>query len=361
MSGESGTAGGSLDVGFGPEAFCGEEEGCFTVGPFSGRSEKLSFIAASLQNPETSWSLGEYGALAEFHHSGQTHVSSSFAMQGDGAVAVNASTFRAIAYEIPSGRPGLWQHGVALCVPAAEALMGQREVVTDLGIDTGALSAGVRSERLFDLGLGLRTAAFCVRTADSHLLRRLTESVGRRFLEVDGLYDLLVDASPARVLISKVGRIEVLSRIPRNGEAAPEGPHTHLLPALLDSRQRHSVLLPIPPGWQPCMFLYPANALYDRWGRPRQFDRRAHSAFQQLLLRFGDGRYVFAKQIVLEAIASGSTPDEVDLTSWSRRERMAVRVAVRQLAAQGRGNAGIERWASWSEPRGGSRWRSRLA
>lgn len=278
-------------------------------------------------------------------------------MQSDGAVAVNSGNFRAIAYEIPSGRPGLWQHGVALCAPAAEASMGRRGVASDLGIDSDAIDAGARSERLFDLGLGLRTAAFCVRTADSRLLGRLKEAVGRRFLEVDGLYDLLVDASPTRVVSSSIGRIEVLSRIPRNGEAGPQGPHTHLLPALLGSRQRHSALLPIPAGWQPCMFMYPANPLHDRWGGPREFDTRAHSAFRQLLLHFGDTRHLLAKQAVLEAIASGRTPDQTELASWSRRERMAVRVAVRQLAAQGGRKEELERWASWCEPRG--RFRSR--
>ena len=41
---------------------------------------------------------------------------------------------------------------------------------------------------------------------------------------------VILAASPHRVFVSRVGRIEVFQAIPSANGKSPEGPHTHVLP-----------------------------------------------------------------------------------------------------------------------------------
>ena len=82
--------------------------------------------------------------------------------------------------------------------------------------------------------MGHAAAAFCVRTGDAAVLARLREVAGapwREALEAVGAAVLV--ASPHRVVITPLGRIEVWGPIPPEQGTSPAGPHTHLLPALL--------------------------------------------------------------------------------------------------------------------------------
>ncbi len=69
------------------------------------------------------------------------------------------------------------------------------------------------------------------------------------------------EASPHRVCISALGRIEVYQHIPSAGRhvRTPEGPHTHLLLRLL--KAGHAADTAIPPGFVACLTLYPARRL----------------------------------------------------------------------------------------------------
>src|SRR5262249_29540444 len=140
-------------------------------------------------------------------------------------------------------------------------------------------------------------------------------------------------ASPHRVFISRVGRVEVYQAIPNAGGSSPIGPHTHVLPNLLAHRRTHAATEQIPEGWIPCAHLYPAHAARDAMGRSRPFDSARHRAFQDMLRRFGDPKFVALKERVVAAIAAGEDPSVVTITE-SRFARTNVRVALRQYKAE---------------------------
>jgi hypothetical protein len=54
----------------------------------------------------------------------------------------------------------------------------------------------------------------------------------------------ILAASPARVIETPLGRVEIDSPIPPPGGPAPRGPHTHLLPPLIARG------LDVPPGME---------------------------------------------------------------------------------------------------------------
>lgn len=220
-----------------------------------GSSGRL--IAAHLKFASTSWSIGMLGAVAEFFRApdeAHTTDSATFVVTARGAirVAVNGAA-RAIAYTAGGGGPS----SIALCLPAADCAMHGCSLVTEAGLDHGALRDCDRDAILFDLGLGSPYFDFYIRTADPAAIKCLREGVG--FSLFDARHSLPRDIPaihPHRVFVSRLGRIEVYQRIARAGETTPDGPHTHLLPELLKTGRVHTADVPIPPGWIPCVTLY---------------------------------------------------------------------------------------------------------
>ncbi len=303
----------------------------------------LEVLSGQLALPTTSWSLGEFGALGEFHHLGGSPVTDLTLDAADGSLAIADRPCTAIAYETVSGRPGRWLHGMALCLPADQATMNRRRVITALGRDAGAIRDRDRSAWLFDLGLGLTTVDFCVRTADPSLLQILRNAEGTALLPARSLFERLRQASPHRVLLSRLARLEVRSFIPLPGQASPHGAHTHLLPHLLHRRLAHSANVPVPHHLLPCLYLYPAHPLPDDSPAPGRFDARRHDAFQALMRSFGAPDQLEAKREIQRAIGRGEPP-RVLRGAQSRHGRLAIRVALRQLAAQGFPAAQLAPW-----------------
>jgi uncharacterized protein DUF6925 len=302
-------------------------------------------LAAHLRSARSSWSIGAFGAIAEFHRddSEETELSALSAVTARGAIAVRAGArCRAFAYEMLSARAGVWLHGIALCLPEAEARMEAREAIAELGPDHEAARPRDRDEALFDLGLGLANCEFCVRTADSEMRDALRAAVGSPLLASAPLVDLLKRASPHRVMRSRAGRIEVFQDIAPEGGRSPTGPHTHLLPRFLRQRRTHAANIPIPEGWLPCLSLYPPNPLQDEQGNPRPFDRSAWEAFQALLERYGDPGHLRVKRQVTAAVRAGSGPDA--LVPERRRGRAACRIALRQMRQTDGDSPALERW-----------------
>jgi hypothetical protein len=120
--------------------------------------------------------------------------------------------------------------------------------VTAAPADPGALRPADEKAVLVDLGVGYRVAAFCVRTADPALVAALQAVTGANWREaLDAVGHRLVDASPHRVVTGPLGRIEVYNPIPAEWGASPEGCHTHLLPALLETGRETADDLALPP------------------------------------------------------------------------------------------------------------------
>ena len=202
---------------------------------------------------------------------------------------------------------------------------------------------------LFDLGLGLESVDFCVRTSDPSLVTTLIAHEGRSLLGSDRLVATLKEASPHRVARSRLARVEVFQPIGRDGGASPEGPHTHLLPELLRVRRTHASTLPIPRGWLPCVSLYPASPVQDDHGRVRSFDEGAYRRFDAWLADFGEPTYVAAKRALFEHVRAGRLPRDVP-PATTRLTRNARRIALRQLAHLDGPSPVLTAWQSTVEP-----------
>ncbi len=262
-------------------------------------NEIESLLAEHLSEPSSSWSVGEFGVLAEFHHThpGAPGIDAFVALAEGGAMRVKPlAAARILAYETPSPNPRLWNHGIAFCLPESDARMDCRTGVTELGPDRDGIFESSQHETLFDLGLGRRSVNFCVRTADPALVALLRGAQGASVLERPELNAAIVAAGPARVVESRMARIEITNPIPPPGGVSPDGPHTHLMPELARRGRTHDANIPVPPGFLPCLTLYPAHPARDAEGREREFDAHLHAAYQRLLERYGDPDYVAAKR-----------------------------------------------------------------
>lgn len=307
----------------------------------------LELAAAHLRDPSSAWSIGAFGVLAEFAWEvGEPRESEAMAaITTRGAIRVaHDGHVRALAYEALSAQPGLWHHGVLFCLPQNRATTPERCVITEVGPDREAIRGDDQNAILFDLGLGAAAFDFCVRTGEPALIALLRRACGSRLL--DSRHDLaraLADASPHRVAMSQLARIEVYQRIAPPDGATPTGPHTHFIPRLLRPRLVHSANIALPAGYVPGLALYPAHPAKDEKGRAKPYARNAHAAFQSLLSRFGNPDAHAAKAALLNAIARGESP-----ASWTppttRSARQACRIAVRQLRQLGECSPTLGQW-----------------
>ncbi len=268
------------------------------------RDAVAALLRDALRDPGTAWSLGSFGAIAEFMRDPDEPVS---ALPDDrlgmatarGAIAMRPDPdLRPVAYETASASG--WNHAVALCLPEGACAMNRRGVVTELGPDREAARPEDRDGVLFDLGLGLLAVDACLRSRDPEVIARLREGAGQPLFSPGNpigprLVAMFVAMSPHRVFLARFGRIEVYAPIPPAGGTSPEGPHTHVLPKLLRSGRTHSATTPIPAGLVPCAALHPAHPCKDMQGRRIAFDPARLAAFQVLLERWGDPALVAIK------------------------------------------------------------------
>ena len=304
-------------------------------------------LQREITNPDTQWSLGTFGAIAEFarDHDEPVHLTQS-------ADAVSAVTPRGgIALKsLPGNRPFAsesitksgWNQRIALCLPADDCAMNQRCALTEIGADHEALRPDDRESVLFDLGLGALQADFCVRIDDHSLAARLREHAGRAVFEPGNpAMGMILEANPHRVFISRLGRIEVYQPIPPPSGKSPEGPHTHVLPRLLKSGRTHPATEPVPAGWVPCAHIYPPHPARDGLGEPRPFDAARHHAFQLTIAVCGDPKTLAVKRRVADAVKAGEPPSAI---AGDRHSRASIRIALRQMQAEGRSSAALTAW-----------------
>jgi hypothetical protein len=140
-----------------------------------------------------------------------------------------------------------------------------------------------------------------------------------------------------------LGRIEVFQPIPPSNGKSPEGPHTHVLPNLLQHGRTHAATEPIPDGWIPCAHLYPPHPARDGLGNTRPFDSARHDAFQAMLHMFGDPCFVSLKRRVVAAVIAGEDPSTIDV-NHTRFARTNIRVTLRQLQAANKVWPGLTAW-----------------
>jgi len=313
-----------------------------------------------LANPESGWSMGSFGAIAEFHQDdGETAVidlaDELKRATRRGAIAIDRRALSAVvpvAYETLSPKRHRWSQALALCLPADAARRSARSVLTELGPDDHAIRGIDRTGILFDMGLSLSQCDFCIRTSDPKLLARLRANLGRSVFDHDNdAMPAILVAHPHRVALTSLGRIEVYQKIggPDTGGVSPPGPHTHVLPKLLRSGRTHSANAPIPEGLVPLGYLHPGNPVIDPMGKDRPFNAALHEGFQALHERYGSEECTDAKRSVLAAVSTGLPPASFEIPS-SRFARSAVRLALRQMehamtaVAEVQGRATLQRW-----------------
>lgn len=317
----------------------------------------FEFLAGQMSSPDTHWSLGTFGAIAEFMRDPDEPVvlicgnNILSAVTGRGGIRIEPpADLRPVASEDAVNKG--WNHRVALCLREDRCAMNRRTVLTELGPDGGALRDQDRSGILFDLGLGCIQVDVHVRVADSGSIARLRMHVGRPLFEPGNpAMSVILAASPPRVFVSHVGRVEVYQSIPAGAGTSPEGPHTHVLPKLLGQGRTHAATETIPEGWVPCAHLYPPHPARNALGRPQPFDPARHDAFQNILHRFGDPDLVALKRRVVEAVTAGKEPSVVSIAN-DRFARASIRVALRQLKASSRYAPSLPAWMAAHEGAG---------
>ena len=224
--------------------------------------------------------MGSYGAVAEFFQdAGESIVAGNSneltRSTPRGGIRIEPQEDIGIcAYEKTSSHgSGTSQH-VALCLPKESSLMSANNVLTELGPDSAAIDDNDRDAILFDLGVsslgsGCFQLDFCIRANDSKLIDFLREHCDASIFEHGSpVFPRLLESQPHRVVITRLGRIEVHQAIggEHTDDKTPEGPHTHLLPELLSLNVTHSADAPIKEGWVPCAFLYPESPVLKEPG-----------------------------------------------------------------------------------------------
>ena len=296
----------------------------------------FKILNSQLQDPNTSWSIGAFGVVAEFHRDAEEKVdifSSADRIQmvtKRGAIQINQhSEICLIPYELLSRTPGAWSHGVLVCLPTHTARLISSKGVTDLGSDKNALMPSEEA-RLFDLGFGFEFFKGCVRSANSSLWDALASAKNIPFLELsDTTTQTLKKANPVRVFYSRIARIEVAQAIPHSQSETPMGPHTHVLPSLLIRQREQAASIPIPDGFTAVLAFFPPHPIRNIDGTIKAFDRQSFEAFQLLFNEHGVRELIAAKHKAWELIDRAETADIAALPQ-TRHARIAFRVALRQ-------------------------------
>jgi hypothetical protein len=313
------------------------------------QAQILKLLTEHILNAGTQWSLGTFGAIAEFSRDPDEPVKLTTSEEEIAAVTKRGGVaIRMVEGLRPFASESItrlnWNHRVALCLTKSACAMSQRAVLTELGPDTGALRAEDRGNILFDLGLDALQADLCIRLADAAVVANLRAHVGRSVFEPGNpAMAIILSASPHRVFISRVGRIEVYQSIPPAMGKSPDGPHTHVLPKLLKSRRTHPATEPIPDDWIPCAHFYPPHPAKDAMGHPRSFDQAQHDAFQKLLGVFGSPISVVLKNQIVAAITDEQSPSAPEVAA-DRVTRISIRVALRQMKASGQLSRSLPAW-----------------
>lgn len=315
----------------------------------------LAFLDTQMADAETQWSVGTFGALAEFARDAGEPVALARGMTSLAAVTERGgirlalrTDMRPFAFETTT--KDSWNHRVALCLPERDCAMNARTVLTELGADGDALREGDRDAVLFDLGLGALQVDCCVRIVDPEVAAHLRAHCGHPVFGSSAM-GIILATNPHRVFLSRLGRIEVFQPIPPPDGKSPDGPHTHVLPGLLRHRRTHSATEPIPDGLVPCAHVYPAHPAKDGMGRRRPFDRARHDAFQTILHRYGDPAFLALKQQVMSAVAAGADPSTI-VVREQRFARTNIRVTLRQFKAQHETAPSLDAWLAAHERHG---------
>ena len=217
------------------------------------RTELAGLVTFWRERPGVSFSVGVSGVTAEFHAVPGERTVWTSAEEGITGTCSQASIeivledgILAVPFDLASRRPGHRVRGCLLCKPDAGARMaGNRKL-------RHADSEG--DVELFDVGAGAATVDALIMVDDPELVAALDEAEGERIVGTHhpALVKIL-EASPPRCFRSALARIIVTAPIATSKTS--EGPHTHLLPNLIDGTT-HDQRIGVPAGWLPCLAMH---------------------------------------------------------------------------------------------------------
>jgi len=209
--------------------------------------DPAAIVRRHLADPQSRWSVGTYGAIGEFEYApGEAGLTLdperlSVSTTRGSLVVVDLSDVQALAFVDDGERV----REVAFCTRREGA---RRSVITAV-------------DRLtYDLGLAAPHVDMLVRVqaGDAATAAALSAAVGMSlFAAGHQAGTAIAHASPTRILVSAVARLEVHQPIPPPGGRSPEGPHTHLLPKFLAQGLTRPPKSPLPDGLFCGLSLYP--------------------------------------------------------------------------------------------------------
>lgn len=319
-------------------------------------TDLLNLLKQQLADIDAGWSIGSFGAIGEFHQRPTDQLlvddlDSLTRATDKGAIRLDPRALqqgKTVAFETLSPRPHRWSQGVVFCLPAEQAIMNQRAVLTELGPDNNSIRPQDQQALLFDMGLDQIQIDFCIRTRDPELIGVLRQHQGLPLAQPGNPSMAMILAKhPHRVVLSKLGRVEVYQKIggPDTGGVSPDGPHTHVLPKLLKAGRTHSANIPVPKGYTPCANLHPASPVMGPNGEDIPFDSQRYATFQQILQRYGCGDYLQVRDQVMTPF-SKLTDAETYSPPNNRLGRTAVKNTLRQIRRIGGwdDNSEINQW-----------------
>ena len=206
-------------------------------------------VRGHLADAASRWSVGTYGAIGEFEYE-----------PGEAGLALDLERL-----SVGTDRGSLAV--VDLSGVQAFALVDEGERVREVAFCTtreGARRAAITAiDRLtYDLGLAAPHIDMLVRVADGDddTAAALGAAEGTPLLAAGNKVGAAIArASPTRIFVSAVARLEVHQPIPPPGGRSPDGPHTHLLPHLLAERRAHRPNSPLREGLFCGLSLYPRS------------------------------------------------------------------------------------------------------
>jgi len=227
--------------------------------------EIRDFVVRSVQGATGTWVVGVVGAVAEFTAPPESgaHVLRD---RNDVVAHTDGGTLRfridddvrALTFDPPETHPA--SQRILLAVKRERGRLPVASAITDLGPDAMAIDSEARHKQIFDLGFGRKEARFCVRCGPGAALDALVSECGARIDEaLPRIGATLVAESPARIVESALGRIEVMTPIPLPGGTSPAGPHTHLLPDHLATGRALPAGMDVPRAYLPGAIFYPAG------------------------------------------------------------------------------------------------------
>ena len=203
--------------------------------------------------PGVSWSVGVPGVVAEFHApagqalSWEDHDGEMSALCTGGAISIGLrGGVLPCVFDLDSARHGHRLRGILFCLPRDEADVAPTHVLAEVGTRADAA--------LFNVGAGVSTLEPLVLVTDPSLAGILRDALGERLVGTHHpALMALMAASPPRLFRSALAEITVTQ--PIAVAETPVGPHTHLLPELIDGTT-HDPRIAVPDLWIPCLTLH---------------------------------------------------------------------------------------------------------